>query len=88
MQANLFTWSDEEQRLHHLCRYNQEVFRKLNKTGKKEFGLQTDGQDFRIMAAVLTVIGQDFFVCFGTSSGQLILERVDFSDGRTQMRQT
>ena len=54
MQAHLFAWSSETQALRHLCKYNQQVFKKQqNMTGKKEFGLSTDVQDFRIMAAAV-----------------------------------
>jgi len=39
MQAHLFAWSDHTLKLRHLCRFNQQVFHKKNRTGKKEFGL-------------------------------------------------
>ena len=60
---------------------------KKNKTGKKEFGLQNDGQDFRIMAAAIVRSQENFFVVLGSSSGQLILEKVLIENGRVSMRQ-
>ena len=74
MQAHLFAWSNESKQLRHLCKYNQQVFKKKDKTGKKEFGVQTDGQDFRIMAVELQrMLNGDFFLILGSSSGHLIL---------------
>ena len=59
------------------------MFKKQNKTGKKEFGLSTDVQDFRIMATAIlhtSAANQDVFVAFGTSSGQLILEKLSIDE--------
>ena len=61
----------------HICKYSQQLFKNQNKTGKKEFGILTDVQDFRIMATALVRCDKEFLVAFGTSSGQLILERLD-----------
>ena len=74
MQGHLFAWSDNTHALRHLCRYNQEVFKKKeNVAGMKDFSAQIDKHDFRIMAAALVSINTDFYVAFGTSSGHLIL---------------
>ena len=88
MQAHLFAWSSETQALTHLCKYNQQVFKKQqNMTGKKEFGLSTDVQDFRIMTAAVMQTTDGVLVTFGTSSGQLILEKLQFEDGKFSLRQ-
>ena len=63
------------------------MFHKKNKTGKKEFGLQTDGQDFRIMAAAIVVIEDRFYVVFGTSSGHVILLIVLFEGQNVRLQQ-
>ena len=88
MQAHLFAWSSETQALRHLCKYNQQVFKKQqNMTGKKEFGPSHDVQDFRIMAAAVMQTAEGVLVTFGTSSGQLILEKLQFDDGKFSLRQ-
>ena len=63
------------------------MFHKKNKTGKKEFGLQTDGQDFRIMTAAIMTVADDFYVVFGTSSGHVILLRVLFEGQNVRLQQ-
>ena len=87
MQAHVFAWSDKTQALRHLCRYDQQVFRKLNNTSRKEFGMSTDVQDFRIMTAAIVKTTGAFYAAFGTSSGQLILEKLSIQDGKFQLRQ-
>ena len=76
MQAHVFSWQTDGS-LSHICKYNQQLFKNQNKTGKKEFGILTDVQDFRIMATAIVKCGSEFLVAFGTSSGQLILETLD-----------
>ena len=76
MQAHVFSWQSNGS-LSHICKYSQQLFKNQNKTGKKEFGILTDVQDFRIMATALVKLDKEFLVAFGTSSGQLILERLD-----------
>jgi len=77
MQAHVFLWhSSQGQRiLNHVCNYSQQLFKQPKRTGK-EFGAQVNTQDFRIMSAAVTRLNNCILVLFGTSSGQIVMNRL------------